>query len=81
MVAVGATIITDLLALLVLAGVAAGAQGKLTPLFWLRLGIFVCGFAIVVLKVLPRFAHWFIKRAAAEEGMIPSVAQFFRSAA
>lgn len=47
----------------------AGAQGKLTPLFWLRLGIFVCGFAIVVLKVLPRFAHWFMKRAAAEEGM------------
>jgi len=69
MVAVGATIITDLLALLVLAGVAAGAQGRLTPLFWVRLGIFVCGFAVVVLKVLPRFAQWFMKRAAAEEGI------------
>jgi Kef-type K+ transport system membrane component KefB len=69
MVAVGATIITDLLALLVLAGIAAGAQGKLTPLFWLRLGIFLAGFSIVVLKILPRLANWFMKRAAAEEGI------------
>ena len=69
MVAVGATIITDLLALLALAGVAAGAQGMLTPIFWLRLVVFIALFAVVVLKVLPLFANWFMKRAAAEEGM------------
>jgi Kef-type K+ transport system membrane component KefB len=56
---VGATIITDTVALLVLAVVARAYQGALTPVFWATLipsFLLVTGGAVVG---LPRLARWF----------------------
>ncbi len=62
MVAVGATIITDLLALLTLAAVAAGAKGELSAWFWLRMAGSLAVFALVVLRGLPLVGRWFLGR-------------------
>ncbi len=63
MVAVGATIITDLLALLVLAGISASAQGQLSLAFSLRTAIGLALFAVIVLRLLPAAAGMFFKRS------------------
>lgn len=62
MVAVGATIITDLLALLTLAGVAASAKGQLSAWFWMRMAVSVAVFALLVLRGLPVVGRWFFAR-------------------
>lgn len=66
MVAVGATIITDLLALLTLAGVAAAAEGKLTFAFWLRFAVSLTVFAAIVFKAVPAFASWFLSHSESD---------------
>lgn len=64
--AVGGTIITDLVALLVLAVVAASAEGELGAAFWARLLASLAVFAGLVLWGLPRLARWFFR--AEEDG-------------
>jgi Kef-type K+ transport system membrane component KefB len=59
--AVGGTIITDLVALLVLAVVAASAEGELGAGFWLRLAVSLAVFAALVLWGLPRLGRWFFR--------------------
>jgi Kef-type K+ transport system membrane component KefB len=56
---VGATIITDTAALLVLAVVARAFQGSLTPVFWLTLLPSMAALTIGVVAGLPRLARWF----------------------
>ena len=65
-VSVGATILTDTLALLVLAVVASGARAGtgLEPLTLLRVAGPLLIFAVLVLWGLPRIARWFLRRAA-----------------
>jgi Kef-type K+ transport system membrane component KefB len=66
---VGATIITDTAALLVLAVVARAAEGALTPVFWLTLlpSMAVVTFAIVA--GLPRLARWFFSGAGQDRNL------------
>jgi len=52
-VTIGGTIITDILALLVLAAVAGVSNGEVTSGFWLRLSISVLVFGMVVLFIFP----------------------------
>lgn len=59
---IGGTLITDTLALLVLAVVAGIANGDIAGVFWLRLAIGVTLFACVVLFLFPVIARWFFKR-------------------
>ena len=59
-VAVGGTIITDLVALLVLAVVAASIGGDLDAVFWLRLAGMLAVFAALVMLGLPRLGRWFL---------------------
>ncbi len=61
-VAIGGTIITDTLALLVLAVVVGLSGGELTGAFWIRLIIGITLFGLVVLLLFPVIARWFFKR-------------------
>jgi Kef-type K+ transport system membrane component KefB len=59
--AVGGTIITDTLALLVLAVIAAMVKGQFNSLFVLHLSISVTIFVISVMLLYPMIARWFFK--------------------
>ena len=59
---VGGTMITDILALLILAGVAGMSKGDVSPAFWFRLGGSFIVFVAVVLFVFPIICRWFFKR-------------------
>ncbi|MCF0041994.1 cation:proton antiporter [Dyadobacter fanqingshengii] len=59
---VGGTMITDILALLILAGVAGMSKGDVSPAFWFRLGFSFIVFVAVVLFVFPMICRWFFKR-------------------
>lgn len=60
--AVGGTILTDTLALLVLAVVAGSARGEMTEAFWYRLGVSMALYVIAILFGLPWLARWFFRR-------------------
>jgi Kef-type K+ transport system membrane component KefB len=59
---IGGTIITDLLALLVLAAVVGMTRGEIGSAFWLQLAVSVLIFAAIVLFVFPIIARWFFKK-------------------
>jgi Kef-type K+ transport system membrane component KefB/nucleotide-binding universal stress UspA family protein len=61
-ITIGGTMITDTLALLVLAVIAGMAQGEIGQDFWMRLSISVLVFSLVVLIGFPFLARWFFKR-------------------
>jgi Kef-type K+ transport system membrane component KefB len=58
---VGGTIITDVLALLVLAAVTGMTKGDIKSSFWIRLAIYSAGFGAIVFFVFPLIARWFFK--------------------
>jgi Kef-type K+ transport system membrane component KefB len=60
--AIGGTIVTDTLALLVLAAVAGMTQGNIDVYFWLRLALSSIAFGAVVFFVFPMIARWFFKK-------------------
>lgn len=66
---VGATIITDTAALLVLAVVARAFQGALTPLFWFTLLPSMAGLTAGCVFLLPRLARWFFSGAGQQRGL------------
>lgn len=61
-IAVGGTVITDTLALLVLAVVVGVSVGELTSDFWVRLIVSFIIFAAIVSFVFPILGRWFFKR-------------------
>jgi Kef-type K+ transport system membrane component KefB len=61
-IAIGGTIITDTLALLVLAVVAGTTSGELMSGFWIKLIISLAVFGFIVLLLFPIIARWFFKR-------------------
>jgi nucleotide-binding universal stress UspA family protein len=60
-VAVGGTVITDTLALMVLAVIAAMAVGELSQFFWLNFGLSILLFGLIVWFAIPALARWFFK--------------------
>jgi Kef-type K+ transport system membrane component KefB len=66
---VGATIITDTAALLVLAVVARAFQGALTPVFWLTLLPSLAGLTAAAVFGLPKLARWFFSGAGQQRGL------------
>ena len=63
----GATLITDLLALLVLA-VVIGARRGVGFGFWLAMVASLVGLGIVILWLVPRVARWFFRRLSGGDG-------------
>lgn len=61
-VAVGGTMITDTLALLVLAVIVGMTRGEVNAAFWLRLSVSVIVFGLIVIFVFPHIGRWFLKR-------------------
>ena len=61
-ITVGGTMITDTLALLVLTIIVGMATGNADNAFWIRLGVSIVIFALIVLLVFPFIVRWFFKR-------------------
>jgi len=61
-IAVSGTVITDTLALLVLAVIVGVSAGEVNDAFWIRLLISILLFGSFVLFVFPILARWFFKR-------------------
>jgi Kef-type K+ transport system membrane component KefB/nucleotide-binding universal stress UspA family protein len=59
---IGGTIITDILALLVLAAIVGMYKGEISPVFWIKLGISSAIFAAIVFFIFPLIARWFFKK-------------------
>lgn len=60
-ITVGGTIITDTLALLVLTIIVGMATGQVNDMFWIRLGVSILIFALIVLFGFPFIGRWFFK--------------------
>jgi len=61
-ITVGGTIITDTLALVLLAVTAGTTTGEVQASFWIRLGVSVALFGGIVFWLFPRIGLWFFKR-------------------
>jgi Kef-type K+ transport system membrane component KefB/nucleotide-binding universal stress UspA family protein len=61
-IAVGGTMITDTLALIVLAVVVGMAHGQVDQEFWIRLSISIMAFGLTVIIFFPIIARWFFKK-------------------
>jgi Kef-type K+ transport system membrane component KefB len=61
-ITVGGTMITDTLALLVLAAIAGMATGEVDNLFWIKLSVSVIIFGLIVMFGFPIIGRWFFKR-------------------
>ncbi|HOK38761.1 MAG TPA: cation:proton antiporter [Bacteroidales bacterium] len=61
-IAVGGTVITDTLALLVLAVIIGMQKGEVTQEFWVRLSVSVVIFSLIVIILFPILARWFFKK-------------------
>jgi len=59
---IGGTIITDILALLVLAGVTGATRGDIGSAFWIRLTVSCFVFGCIIFLLFPVIARWFFKR-------------------
>lgn len=65
-VAVGGTIITDTLALLVLTIMISSTSGSLDSTFWIRLGISLVLYSAIVFIVFPWISRWFFRKVESE---------------
>jgi Kef-type K+ transport system membrane component KefB/mannitol/fructose-specific phosphotransferase system IIA component (Ntr-type) len=59
---IGATILTDIAALLVLAVIVRTAEGALTPLFWFQMTVLLAVYVVGVLWGVPRLGRWFFQK-------------------
>jgi Kef-type K+ transport system membrane component KefB len=62
-VAVGGTIITDTLALLVLAVIVGMHVGEVNTAFWVRMGVSLVVFVAIVFFLFPVISRWFFKHS------------------
>ena len=61
-ITVGGTMITDMLALLVLTVIVGMATGQITEHFWAQLSVSIVVFVLFVIIVFPIIGRWFFKR-------------------
>ncbi len=61
-ISVGSTLITNILALLVLAIIVGMSTGEMNNNFWLKLLIAFAAFTAIILFLFPPIARWFFKR-------------------
>lgn len=58
---IGGTIITDVIALLVLAGITGMTKGDISASFWITLAVSTIIFGIIIFFIFPLIARWFFK--------------------
>lgn len=68
-VAVGGTILTDTVVLLILAAIMRSVHGTLNHTFWIRLGVSVGLFFTAVLGLVPSGARWFFQKVQEDAPM------------
>ncbi len=61
-ITVGGTMITDTLALLVLAVIVGMTTGEVNTEFWVRLSVSILLFGLIVMLLFPIIGRWFFKR-------------------
>ncbi|WP_031428851.1 cation:proton antiporter [Flavimarina sp. Hel_I_48] len=61
-ITVGGTMITDTLALLVLAVIVGMTTGEVNTAFWIRLSVSILVFGLIVMLIFPIIGRWFFKR-------------------
>jgi Kef-type K+ transport system membrane component KefB len=61
-IAVGGTMITDTLALIVLAVIVGMSNGEVNTAFWTKLSISILAFGLTVMFIFPIIGRWFLKR-------------------
>ncbi|MBI4648609.1 MAG: cation:proton antiporter, partial [Bacteroidia bacterium] len=66
-ITVGGTIFTDTAVLILFAIILGTNQGNLTPEFWLRFGVSLIVFILIMFLIIPRIARWFFIRLEAEK--------------
>lgn len=64
--AVGGTILTDTLALLVLAVIAGMTRGEMNDIFWYKLGVSLSVYVALILFGLPWLARWFFRNVGGD---------------
>ncbi len=63
---IGGTLVTDTLALTVLAVVAGSLTGELDALFWVRLFGILALYAVIVMVAVPRVGKWFFRNVPSQ---------------
>lgn len=66
-ITVGGTILTDTAVLIILAVVKGSHESSLSPAFWLKLGISLTVFTLVMFLIIPRIAKWFFRKLESEK--------------
>ncbi|RAI87073.1 cation:proton antiporter [Algoriphagus yeomjeoni] len=61
-ITVGGTLITDTLALLILAIIIGSTKGEVNTAFWLKLILSITTFALIIIFGFPRLGRWFFKK-------------------
>lgn len=61
-ITVGGTLITDTLALLVLAIIVGMTTGEVNAEFWIKLGVYIILFGLTVMFIFPIIGRWFFKK-------------------
>ena len=66
-VTVGGTILTDTAVLIILAVIMGNSQGNLNQEFWIRLGVSLAIFTVIMFLIIPRIAKWFFRKLESEK--------------
>lgn len=66
-ITVGGTILTDTAVLIILAVIMGNSQGSLNHFFWIRLGLSLTAFSLIMFLVIPRIAKWFFRKLESEK--------------
>lgn len=66
-VTVGGTVLTDTAVLILLAVIMANADGNLNQEFWIRLGVSIVVFSLIMFIIIPRVTKWFFRKMESEK--------------
>lgn len=66
-ITVGGTILTDTAVLIILAVILGNSQGSLNEEFWIRLGVSLAIFCVIMFLIVPRIAEWFFRKLESEK--------------
>lgn len=66
-ITVGGTVLTDTAVLIILAVIMGNSRGNLNQEFWLRLGISLVIFSVIMFQVIPVIAQWFFRKLESEK--------------